>query len=416
MLCARWLGLVLLLAAAPGAQADDARAPDAVPDVVEAVAPAVAAISAEPAPSSAQSVRHLGSGVVVDRGGYLLTNAHVVAGAARVVVTLPNRPPLEARVLATAPDHDLALLRIPANTTTPLVAVRLASADDVRIGASCLALGHPLGLGSTVTRGIVSASGRRLVHDGRAMAGDFLQTDAAIHPGSSGGPLVDLQGELIGITTAVEATGHGIGFAIPIGRVRRVLAALASPLALQERWLGLELDDAPRGGGARVVAVDAGGPAEGAGLRAGDVITSAGADVVRGAFELHVRYLDLPDDAPALRLAVTGADGVRRGARLAAGPPPWTAGLRERLGLMARRPAQGAGLAVILVDAEGPAQSIGLRPGDVIVRVGPARGPGAEVEDARVLWSAVRALPSRAPLGVTVRRAGREYWGELLLR
>lgn len=406
MLRVRRLGLILLLAATCRAQG-----PDAAADVVEAVAPAVAAIAAEP---SRGEVRHLGSGVVVDRSGYLLTNAHVVAGAARVVVTLPGRAPLEARVLATALDHDLALLHVTADT--PLVAVRLASAEDVRIGASCLALGHPLGLGSTVTRGIVSASGRRLVHDGRTMAGDFLQTDAAIHPGSSGGPLVDLSGGLIGITTAVEATGHGIGFAIPIARVRRVLAALSSPLALRERWLGLELDDAPRAAGARVVVVERGGPAEAAGLRQGDVITSAGADEVRGAFELHARYLDRPDDAPPLRLAVTGADGVRRGARLAAGAPPWTAGLRARLGLMARRPAEGAGLAVVLVDAEGPAQTIGLRPGDVIVRVGPARGPGAEVEDARVLWSAVRTLPSAAPLGVTVRRAGREYWGELRLR
>jgi serine protease Do len=236
------------------------------------------------------------------------------------------------------------------------------------------------------------------------MRGTFLQTDAAIHPGSSGGALINLRGEVIGITTAVEAAGHGIGFAIPIARVRAALAALSDPLLLRERWLGLEVADAPTG--ARVVSVESGGPAAAAGLRAGDLITAAGPSDLRGAFDLHLRFL-----GPALeqRVAVTGADGRLRTARLVAGPPPWTSGLRVRLGALVRPAADGA-LVTEVVEG-GPAPTIGLRRGDVILRAG-----ATPLDGARALWSLVQPLPEGAPVAVTVRRDGREYRGELKIR
>ncbi|MCO5166901.1 MAG: PDZ domain-containing protein [Planctomycetes bacterium] len=386
----------------------DARADDAV-RVVDMVGPSVASVVAEPRRGEA---RHVGSAVVVDPDGYLLTNAHVVAGARRLVVSLPGRPPLEGHLLATAPDHDLALLRVDAAGSLP--AARLARPGAVKVGQPCLAIGNALGLDSTVTRGIVSARGRRLVHEGRPLGADFIQTDATIHPGSSGGALVDLAGEVIGIIVAMEADAPGVGFAIPVARVRQVLAALSSPLTLRERWLGLEVEDAPDDGGARVVSVAPGSPAEAAGLRPGDVITSAGPIDVRTAFDLHARFLG-PKPLP-VRLAVQGADGQRRGARLAPAPPPWSAGLRARLGVSLRGAPSGGGLLVEAVDPGGPAEAIGIREGDLLVGVGPERGPSTPADEPRALWDTVGELPPGRLLGVTIRRAGRQYWGELKLR
>lgn len=385
-----------------------ARADDTV-RVVEAVGPAVASIVAEPARGEA---RHMGSAVVIDPDGYLLTNAHVVAGARRLLVSLPGRPAFEGHLLATAPEHDLALLRVDAGG--PLPAARLARPGAEKVGQTCLAIGNALGLESTVTRGIVSARGRRLVHEGRPLGADFLQTDATIHPGSSGGPLVDLSGDVIGIVIAVGAETAGVGFAIPVARVRQVLAALSSPLTLRDRWLGLEVEDAPGDAGARVVTIEAGGPADAAGLRPGDVITSAGPVEVRTAFDLHVRFLG--PKVQAVRLAVQGPDGQRRGARLAPAAPPWATGLRARLGASLRRATQGAGLEVEAVDEGGPAAAIGLRPGDLVVGFGPERAPVRASDDLRALWAEVDALPPGRLLGVTIRRAGRQYWGELRLR
>lgn len=407
MLRARWFGLILALTAvvAPRGAADD----EAAVRVVDVVGPAVASVVAE---SRRGEARHVGSAVVVDSGGFLLTNAHVVAGAGRIIVALPGRPPLEAELLASAPEDDLALLRVHAGG--PLVAARLAGARPVKVGQSCLAIGNALGLDATVTRGIVSARSRRLLHEGRSLGSDFLQTDAAIHPGSSGGPLVDLDGRVIGITTAVEQDAPGVGFAIPAARVRRVLTALSSPLLLRDRWLGLEVDDAPDSSGARVVEIHPGGPAAAAGLRPGDVITSAGPVDIGSAFELHARFLDAV--ARPVRLAVVGSDGARRGAQLAPAPPPWTAALRGRLGVGVRRATAGPGVVIETVDATSPAAAIGLRPGDRIVRVGPAGSSGLDLEDARALWTSLHGLPADALLGVTVVRAGRQYWGEMRIR
>lgn len=398
-----WPALLLLavIAVRPATGDDD----EVAVRIVEAVGPAVASVVAEPRRGDA---RHVGSAVVVDPAGFLLTNAHVVVGAGRIVVALPGRQPLEGTLLATAPDDDLALLRVHAGG--PLPAARLAT-EEVKVGQSCLAIGNALGLDATVTRGIVSARGRRLVHEGRQLGVDFLQTDAAIHPGSSGGPLVDLSGAVIGITTAVEQDAPGVGFAIPAARARRVLGALSSPLLLRQRWLGLEVEDAPGAAGARVVAVEPGGPAEAAGLRTGDVIISAGPVEVSSAFHLHARFLD---DASAVRLAVIGVDGVRRGAQLSAAAPPWVTELRGRLGLSVRQDGSG-GLLVEAVDPDGPGAAIGLRPGDRIVRVGP-EAERATLDGPRALWGALRRLASGAPLGITVVRDGREYWGEMRIR
>jgi serine protease Do len=439
--------LLLALFAAPAAGQEDPRV-DATVKAVELVGPAVANIATEEVVDRGLDLgggrleewagradrrqrrravaTSLGSGVVVDPAGWIVTNAHVVARASRIVVGLPGREELEAHLLSVLPDEDLALLKVDADG--PLPSVRLAKPDDLRVGETCLALGNPFGLENTVTRGVLSARGRKLVLAGRELPGDFLQTDAAINPGNSGGPLVNLLGQLIGINTAVAASGHGIGFAVPVARVRAALARLSSPLVLRQRWLGLELDDAPDDGGARVRAVDEGSPAATAGLRPGDVVVAAGPEAITSAFGLHARWLGAADPG-GVRLAIVGPDKGRRGATLTAGPPPYAREVKARLGLVVReltpalawRLGLGDTNAVLVdeVEPQGPADAVGVQPGDVLVRLEPPAARlagerrGGEAQTIREVWATLRAAAAGDALTVTIRRKGRDYWGEL---
>ena len=373
-----------------------------------------------------QVVQNLGSGVVIDPEGWVVTNAHVVARASRIVVTLPGGRELEGELVALLADEDLALVKVPA--AKPLPVVRLAAPGDVLMGETCLALGNPFGLENTVTRGVISARGRRLVHEGRELPVEFLQTDAAINPGNSGGPLVNLDGELIGINTAVYAEGQGIGFAIPVGHVRRALARLSDPLLARERWLGAELEDAPGDQGALVVSVHPGGPADKAGLKPGDRIVAAGPDAVATAFQLQRRFLG-PEDPGTVRLALVGPDGVRRGAALTPLVPPYRAPIQARVGFQGRdvTPAiawrlalpQAQGIYVDQVAPGGPADGVGIAPGDVLLKVARKGSDGFEVKSAatqRELAEFLATTRAGEELVITIRRQGRDYWGELRLR
>ena len=373
-----------------------------------------------------QVVQNLGSGVVVDPGGFIVTNAHVVARASRIMITLPGGKELEGELLSLLADEDLALVKV--EPARPLPALRLAAPGDVHMGETCIALGNPFGLENTVTRGVVSARGRRLIHQGRELPLDFLQTDAAINPGNSGGALINLDAELIGINTAVFADGQRIGFAIPVGHVRRALARLSDPLLLRERWLGAELEDSPGDEGALVLAVQKGGPAEKAGLKPGDRIVAAGPERVSTAFQLHARWIRAEDPGP-VRLSLVGADGVPRGATLAAVSPPWRAPIEARMGFVGRdvTPAiawrlglpQAAGIHVDQVSADSPAAAVGLKAGDVLIKIARKNPDGFEVRTAgtqRELGQFLAGCPSEAQVVITIRRKGRDYWGELRLR
>jgi serine protease Do len=437
----------LLLPAA--AQESPSPRRDATVEAVRAVGPAVANIATEQLLEArgahypqheawwgkrrspeGKRVSHLGSGVVVDPDGFILTNAHVVARASRIVVTLPGRPALEAQLLSLSPKDDLALLRVRADE--PLPWIRLAAPQDVLIGETCLALGNPFGLENTVTRGVVSARGRRLQHGGTTLPVEFIQTDAAVNPGNSGGPLVNLEGQLIGINTAVHADGEGIGFAIPAGHLRGALARLSDPLYLRERYLGLSLADAPDDSGAAVVAVAPGSPGYASGLAAGDVIVSAGPQRIQTAFQLHELFL-AEQDPGEVRLAVI-RDGERRGASLQSGPPPFRDTIAERLGIQGRdltaalawrlRVSERGGVLVDRIQRGGPAHTIGVEPKDVILRLSrrsqdPRLGHNRQVREVRSQRDVWRFLEDCQPgevVGITISRAGREFTGELEAR
>src|SRR5437763_8644296 len=222
----------------------------------------------------------LGSGVIIDKRGYVLTNLHVVRGADGVLVRLSSKEESRGRIVGTDAKTDLAIIRF--EPTAPLTVAALGDSDKLRVGEWAIAIGNPFGLDQTVTVGVVSATGRSDV--GIATYENFIQTDASINPGNSGGPLVNLRGEVIGINTAIVATGQGIGFAIPANMVKRVTAQLIDRGRVQRGWIGVALQPMsaelaqamgrPDTKGAIVARVYPGSPAEAARLAQNDVIVA----------------------------------------------------------------------------------------------------------------------------------------------
>ncbi|MBN9203601.1 MAG: trypsin-like peptidase domain-containing protein [Methylibium petroleiphilum] len=226
---------------------------------------------------AAQGQSSLGSGVIVAAQGFILTNNHVVEGADEIAVMLPGGKVAEARVVGTDPETDLAVLRIDAKGLQPIT---FADPASVQIGDIVLAVGDPFGVGQTVTQGIVSATGRNRL--GINTFENFIQTDAAINPGNSGGALVDASGHLVGINTAIYSRSggsQGIGFAIPVSLARQVMEQIIATGRVSRGWLGVSARDVVHettgaAAGAALVAVQRGGPADRAGLRAGDTVVS----------------------------------------------------------------------------------------------------------------------------------------------
>ncbi|HQS00083.1 MULTISPECIES: trypsin-like peptidase domain-containing protein [Comamonadaceae] len=224
---------------------------------------------------AAQGASSLGSGVIVAAQGYILTNNHVVEGADEIAVMLPGEKVATARVVGIDPESDLAVLRVEATGLQPIT---FADPASVQVGDIVLAVGDPFGVGQTVTQGIVSATGRNRL--GINTFENFIQTDAAINPGNSGGALVDGNGHLVGINTAIYSRSggsQGIGFAIPVSLARQVMEQIIATGRVRRGWLGVSARDVIHEatgatGGAALVAVQRGGPADRAGLRPGDTV------------------------------------------------------------------------------------------------------------------------------------------------
>ena len=222
----------------------------------------------------------LGSGVIIDKRGYVLTNFHVIRGADAVTVRLSSKQEYRGRTVGADSKTDLAVVRF--DPDRELTVATLGNSDALRVGEWAIAIGNPFGLDQTVTVGVVSATGRADV--GISSYENFVQTDASINPGNSGGPLVNLRGEVIGINTAIVATGQGIGFAIPANMARRITAQLIDRGKVTRGWVGVsmqpitpELAQAlglPNTNGAVVARVAPGSPAATADLRQNDVIVA----------------------------------------------------------------------------------------------------------------------------------------------
>ena len=247
-----------------------------------------------PLPQGEIRERGLGSGVIVSKDGYILTNNHVVAGAEKIRVTLSDKRKFKAKIVGTDKKTDVAVIKIAAHN---LPVAKLGNSDKVKVGEFVLAIGNPFRLSHTVTAGIISAKGRSNV--GLAEYEDFIQTDAAINPGNSGGALVNLQGEVIGINTAIATLSggyQGIGFAIPINMAKEVMDQLISKGKVIRGWLGVIIQDIDsdmadalglkKAEGVVVGDVKKNSPAEKGGVKRGDVIILFDNQRVENAVEL----------------------------------------------------------------------------------------------------------------------------------
>ena len=345
------------------------------------------------APQRAQS--SLGSGVIADSSGLIVTNYHVIEGADQIRVAMADGREYESTTILADKALDLAVIRI--ETGQDLTALTLGDSDEIAVGDLVLAIGNPFGVGQTTTSGIISATARSGV--GVSDFGFFLQTDAAINPGNSGGALIDMRGHLIGINTAIfsrSGGSNGIGFAIPSNMVRAVVAQAARGNSTFERpWIGADFDavtpdiaeslglDRPYG--AIITRIITDSPAEKAGLKAGDVVLKAdGADIQHpDALGYRLAVHGIGEKSTLHILRPSGAiDAV---ITLASRPEPEQA---AKLLIEGKSPFAGAvvenietrdGLRVIIsgLSRGAPAANAGFRPGDIILKIN-----GDEVTDA----------------------------------
>ena len=340
----------------------------------------------------------LGSGVIVSRDGYILTNNHVIAGADTITVTMTDhREALTAKLVGADPKSDLAVLKIEAGATLP--AITLGDSDKIEVGDVVLAVGNPFGVGQTVTSGIISARGRGL---GVADYEDFIQTDASINPGNSGGALVDAQGRLIGINTAILSPSGGnlgIGFAVPVNMARGIMDSLITHGKVTRGYLGVmiqpmtpELAKAFKVEGERGVLVGdvvADSPAAKAGIKAGDVVMTFNGRDVEDPRQLRLRSSQMvPGTTAKLGVLREGKSkefevtvGELKNAESDedapnAAQPAGKVKLGVRLGELDREsrdhfdvPKKVEGALVVEVVPGSRAAEAGLQPGNVIVEV-----------------------------------------------
>ncbi len=339
------------------------------------------------APEKRQPQVSAGSGVIVDAvKGYVLTNSHVIKNAQQILVTLKDRRQLEAKLIGTDPGTDIALLKIQAPN---LNAVRIGDSDALNVGDFVVAIGNPFGLGQTVTSGIVSALGR----SGLNIEGyeDFIQTDASINPGNSGGALINLNGDLIGINTAIigpSGGNVGIGFAVPTNMAKRVMDQLVRYGEVRRGRLGLETQDITpdlakvlninnANAAAVVTNVEPDSPAEKAGVKLRDVIISINGKAIRGSADVRNRIGLIPIGEEVELKCLR--DGAARTLRAKVERPYEVLGatgesLPQLAGAAVSNITRGMpmfgrveGVIVVAVESLSPAWHNGLRPGDIIV-------------------------------------------------
>ena len=370
--------------------------------------------------------RSLGSGFIIDPKGLIITNNHVVEGADKIKVKLVGGKEYNATIKGRDPKTDLALLEIKA--TEPLPSLSLGNSDAVRVGDWVVAVGNPFGLGHTVTQGIISAKGRVI---GAGPYDNFLQTDAAINPGNSGGPLLNLKGEVIGINTAIVATGQGIGFAIPSNLAKEIIPQLQAKGKVTRGMLGVQVQTVtpelaksfklPEPKGALVAEVNPGTPAEKAGLQRGDIIVEFDGKPIKEMNELPRLVANTPPGTKvtlkflrdgkekSVTLTVTEMQEERTALSGRESPEESALGLAvENLNPnLARRYGlkESKGALVVQVAPGSPAAEAGLRPGDLILDIN-----GQAVRNVADFQRLLAALEKGSVARILVKRQGHSLY------
>jgi serine protease Do len=370
---------------------------------------------------------HMGSGVIVDPNGYVITNHHVVDRATRIQVKLFDDPTeYEARLVGADRESDLAVIKV--DVGHKVVPAAIGNSDGVQVGDWAIAIGAPLGFEASVTAGIISAKGRNL-NDPTHPLPRFLQTDAAINQGNSGGPLLNIRGEVIGINAAIESTSggfEGIGFAIPVNMVAKVYNDIISNGKVSRGAIGIKFNPQAKPellkaygatAGVFVEQVEPGGPAAKAGLKAGDIITTFRGQPVKNGDELLAHVLEAPvgsqsevtllRDGQKMDVKVEVADRSELNASNAPASRPARRNGREdapdsestavRFGLSVQELTaadrkelnfSGKGILITAVEPASFAEDIGLREGDIITGVG--REPAASIADLKKIQAALK--------------------------
>ena len=368
----------------------------------------------------------LGSGFIIDKDGYIITNNHVVAGADEIKVKLVDGREFKAKVIGRDTKTDLALIKI-SSFFENLPVLKLGDSDKIRVGDWVIAVGNPFGLEHTVTQGIISATGRVI---GSGPYDNFLQTDAPINPGNSGGPLVNLKGEVIGINTAIIASGQGIGFAIPSDMAKNVISQIREKGKVIRGWIGVSVQTITpdmveafglkNTNGALVAEVIPGGPADSAGIKRGDVIisfdgktinkmsdlpftvaeTSVGktvpVKVIRDKKELslNVNVREMPEKTTA-----SSGEAVPE-EKLGITVHNITPELRSEFNIKVR-----SGVIIVDVSPDSAASDAGLQPGDVIMEVN--RTP---VDNTGEYASAIKKSGKNKPVLFLIKRGGQTFY------
>jgi serine protease Do len=362
--------------------------------------------------------RSLGSGFIISREGYIVTNNHVVENASDIKVSLSDKEEFDAKVIGRDPKTDVALIKIEAKKDLSTVA--LGDSSKLRVGEWVMAIGNPFGLGHTVTTGIVSAKGRII---GAGPYDDFVQTDASINPGNSGGPLFNMNGEVVGINTAIVASGQGIGFAIPINVAKDMLVSLREKGRVVRGWLGVQVQritpdlaksfGLDRERGALVADVMPDTPAAKAGIERGDIIVEFNGRKIDEMNDLPRAVANTPPDTDVpMKILRKGQEKVvqvkvaeLKEERVAASGGT----LEENLGMTVQEltpeiarslgVSESKGLVVTNVDDGTPADEAGLRRGDVIVEVNQKK-----IENIRDYRAALGRVGSGDSVLLLVRR------------
>jgi serine protease Do len=332
----------------------------------------------------------LGSGFIIDKAGFVVTNNHVIEGADQIKVKLDDESEFDAQVIGRDPSTDIALLKLKTNHDLPVA--KLGNSGDLKVGQWVVAIGSPFGLERTVTAGIVSAKGRVI---GSGPYDDFIQTDASINPGNSGGPLINMQGEVVGINTAIVASGQGIGFAIPIDLAKGIISQLKAEGEVTRGWLGVAIQDLSkemaeyygieREKGVFVADVFEGDPADEAGILPKDIIIKVNGKTIETSRQLTGMIAGLEVGATAAVTVLRNGKektfkvklGKRDDEKLASRKPEQEQA--EELGIrvsdmtpeLARRfnISESAGVIVMGVDADSKAAESDVRTGDIIKEI-----------------------------------------------